>query len=174
MILSTLIRKGGLADVATATPATVATHEGNTGFTVAKVATVAVADPAETEIVPLTEAATLGEYATLTPAEIVESAAMDGVELTLSPTGVIEADGPKEALDHWLHMINDHEPAILTVLQGGENKTAMTPNQEKAIRSWLDHIGEDRSGVICSVLYECRQDPGTLVYFLSRADEVPR
>lgn len=45
MTLSTLIRKGGLAQVATATPATLATQETASAATVAQVATVAVAKP---------------------------------------------------------------------------------------------------------------------------------
>lgn len=43
MTLSMLIRKGGLAEIATATPATLATHEVLDATTVAEVATVAVA-----------------------------------------------------------------------------------------------------------------------------------
>lgn len=45
MTLSNLIRKGGLARIATATPATLATHEAKSTATVAQVATVAVAKP---------------------------------------------------------------------------------------------------------------------------------
>jgi len=43
MTLSNLIRKGGLANIATATPATLATPETSSAATVAQVATVAVA-----------------------------------------------------------------------------------------------------------------------------------
>ena len=50
MTLSALIRKGGLEELATMTPATPATLEGKNGPTVATVATVAVADPPELEI----------------------------------------------------------------------------------------------------------------------------
>jgi hypothetical protein len=45
MTLSNLIRKGGLAQIATATPATLATQETASAATVAEVATVAVASP---------------------------------------------------------------------------------------------------------------------------------
>ena len=47
MILSSLIKKGGLAKVATATHATSATHEAEKSSTVATVATVAVAEKLE-------------------------------------------------------------------------------------------------------------------------------
>jgi len=49
MILSALIRKGGLRQVATATSATGATEEGNKARTVARIATVAVASPQSPE-----------------------------------------------------------------------------------------------------------------------------
>jgi len=45
MILSNLIKKGGLAKIATVTPATIATQETEQVVTVATVATVAVASP---------------------------------------------------------------------------------------------------------------------------------
>lgn len=47
MSISALIRKGGLASLVTATPATLATHGPERAETVAKVATVAVAAPQE-------------------------------------------------------------------------------------------------------------------------------
>ncbi len=50
MKLSTLIQKGGLAEVMTATPATLATQEANQPVTVAEVATVAVASTSEAQI----------------------------------------------------------------------------------------------------------------------------
>jgi len=52
MILSALIKRDGLRELATATHATPATLEGKNGPTVATVATVAVADPPEPEIKP--------------------------------------------------------------------------------------------------------------------------
>jgi hypothetical protein len=50
MTLATLIQKGGITKVATATPATVATQEAEIGRTVAEVATVAVANPEEASL----------------------------------------------------------------------------------------------------------------------------
>ena len=49
MNLSTLIRKGVVSELMTATVATVATQGAKTSGTVARVATVAVADPADSE-----------------------------------------------------------------------------------------------------------------------------
>lgn len=50
MILSALIRKGGLARSATATPATIATHQAGQASSVAAVATVTVAVKPESSI----------------------------------------------------------------------------------------------------------------------------
>ena len=57
MTLSTLIRKGGLAKVATATPATLATQGAVNAGTVAEVASVAVAKLRDDEIDTLSPAA---------------------------------------------------------------------------------------------------------------------
>lgn len=101
MTLSNLIRKGGLAQVATATPATLATQETASAATVAQVATVAVAKP--------------------------------------------------------------QSPA-----------TAMTAEEETAIRTWLAHIRETDPDIIAEVLNQCLADAEARAYFLRRAGEVPR
>ena len=54
MSLLALIKKGGLANVATKTPATIATFDDGQAVTVAPVATVTVATPSEPKIDPLT------------------------------------------------------------------------------------------------------------------------
>lgn len=78
MTLSALIRKGGLAKVATATPATLATQETENAGTVAEVATVAVASPSE---VQFTHTATYG----LTVVAIQETAGPDWPEVEANP-----------------------------------------------------------------------------------------
>ena len=78
MTLSTLIRKGGLAKVATATPATLATQETENAGTVAGVATVAVASPSEGLFAP---PATYG----LTLADIQDAAGPDWCEVEANP-----------------------------------------------------------------------------------------
>jgi len=102
MTLSALIRKGGLAKLATATPATVATEGAVKTVTVAKVATVTVASPPQ--------------------------------------------------------------PAA----------SCMTAEEEAAIQVWLAHIEETDSAEIQSVLDECHADPEARVYYLVRAQELPR
>ena len=105
MTLSALMKKGGLSEVATAIPAAAATEEWRRAGTVARVATVAVANP------PITES---------------------------SPT------------------------------------TAMTANEEGAIRAWLEHIGEIDTAIIAVVLERCRTDAGVREYFIDRSGEVAR
>lgn len=101
MTLSNLIRKGGLAQVATATPATVATQETRSTATVAQVATVAVAKP--------------------------------------------------------------QPPA-----------TAMTAEEETAIRTWLAHIEDTDTNIMEEVLNQCRDDGEARAYFLRRSEEIPQ
>ncbi len=53
----------------------------------------------------------------MTPAEIVEQATADGVNLALSPDGSITATGNQTAVDRWLPAIRDSKPGILCELQ---------------------------------------------------------
>jgi hypothetical protein len=55
MTLSNLIRKGGLSNIATATPATLVTQAASGRLTVAEVATVAVAKPPQPLAMALTD-----------------------------------------------------------------------------------------------------------------------
>ena len=49
----------------------------------------------------------------------------------------------------------------------------LTAEQEAAIRSWLDHIGEHDEAARAECLDACRRDPEARAYFLGRAKEVP-
>jgi hypothetical protein len=48
--------------------------------------------------------------------------------------------------------------------------TAITPKQEKTIRTWLTHIGEPEEDHYI-VLNKCRRNPEALAYYLERATE---
>ena len=69
---------------------------------------------------------------------------------------------------------SDSRPQHSADVQRRISTTAMTAEDEKAIRTWLAHIEESDPGEIQSVLDECRRDPGCLTYFLGRAREIPR
>ena len=117
---------------------------------------------------------TLGVSVTFTPAEIIESAAADGVKLSLSAAGTVKACGDNTAVNRWLPTIRKHKPGILAALRASVNASGMTAKDERAIRAWLANIEETDTNEIQSVLEECRADPGALTYFLGRAAEVPR
>ncbi len=51
------------------------------------------------------------------PAQIIERAIEDGVQLTLSPSGSISAKGDPLAIDRWLPKIKHNKAAIITELQ---------------------------------------------------------
>lgn len=53
----------------------------------------------------------------MTPAEIIEQASADGVNLALSPAGAITAIGDQTAVDKWFTSIRDNKPGILCELQ---------------------------------------------------------
>jgi hypothetical protein len=45
----------------------------------------------------------------------------------------------------------------------------LSAEQERAIRAWLDAIGEDEPLTVDDVLLSCRHDPEALAYYLQRA-----
>lgn len=52
----------------------------------------------------------------MTPAEIVQHAAEDGVTLNLSPSGAIRAAGHSAKVERWLPLIRAHKTALIGVL----------------------------------------------------------
>jgi hypothetical protein len=57
----------------------------------------------------------------MSPAEVIERAAEDGVLIALSPTGSISAKGVQSAIDRWLPAIRQNKAVIITLLQPGED-----------------------------------------------------
>lgn len=51
---------------------------------------------------------------------------------------------------------------------------AMTANEEKAIRAWLEHIEEADAAIIAVVLDRCRVDAGARDYFIGRSGELSK
>jgi len=60
----------------------------------------------------------------MTPLVIIESAAEDGVTLSLSSTGGIKVDGDEQAVRRWQPMIREHKPAILAILRGDASRVS--------------------------------------------------
>jgi len=55
----------------------------------------------------------------MSPAEIIEQAAKDGVLLALSPSGSMSVKGVQSAVDHWLPAIRQSKAAIVLLLRPG-------------------------------------------------------
>jgi hypothetical protein len=57
----------------------------------------------------------------MSPAEVVERAAGDGVLIALSPSGGVSAKGVQSAVDRWLPAIRQNKAAIIRLLRPGED-----------------------------------------------------
>ena len=57
----------------------------------------------------------------MSPAEMIERAAEDGVLIALSPSGSISAKGVRPAIDRWLPAIRQNKAAIIGLLQPGQD-----------------------------------------------------
>ncbi len=96
----------------------------------------------------------------MTPAEMVNVSAAEGVMIRLTPQGGISLKGDSGAVSRWSAVLKSRKPELIAYL-----------TTEKTVTDWLDLIGEDDPAVIGEVLNRCRQDPEALHYFLMRAGE---
>ena len=56
----------------------------------------------------------------MTPAAIIQEAAVDGVMLAKTPSGTLKATGNQAAITRWLPVLRENKPGILAVLEGTE------------------------------------------------------
>ena len=56
----------------------------------------------------------------MSPTEVIERAAEDGVLIALSPSGSISAKGVQSAIDRWLPAIQQNKAAIIRLLRPGD------------------------------------------------------
>jgi hypothetical protein len=169
MRLSNLIRgKNGIKDVATATLATVATVATldfkNTG-TVAKVATVAVANSEKRKTASLKEPDP-GDMAVFW-CWLLHFTDRDPLTVTFSP-----AVSHAEALEQYpdavaAEPVSDHSAA-------DGQPVPLDQADEATIRAWLASVGEDDQTTITEVLEGCRRDAEARRYFIRRAKEAPQ
>jgi hypothetical protein len=151
MSLSNLIRrKGEPVGFATATPATFATQEGERGRTVASVATVAVAKSLQGQAAPPAKVGA-GDTATASHWWLIHFVGLDPLECYF-------ADLATHA-----EILERHPDAVAAA--------PLTANEESAIHSWLDLIGEADPATIAEVIDLCQRDAESRSYFLKRASE---
>ena len=68
----------------------------------------------------------------MNPATIIQELQVDGVSLTLSPSGTIKATGDGAAVNRWLTVIREHKAEIIDVLKVGAGDTAAEPFDREA------------------------------------------
>lgn len=95
----------------------------------------------------------------MTPAEMVNVSAAEGVMIRLTPQGGISLKGDSGVVNRWSAVLKSRKSDLIACL-----------TIEKTVTDWLDRIGEDDPAVIAEVLNRCRQNPEALTYFLWRAN----
>ena len=173
MTLSALIRKRDTGNVATAIPAIFATDGRDSGATVARIATVAVANPKEEKTAP----AIVGTV--MVPFDPLKGKA---------PRQKVDAGDTVNASCWWLLHYPDRdslevaccpevshavilerhpdavaaEPFTPTIRQAS---APLTASEEAAIRAWLALIVETDPATIAEVIGQCQRDADARAYF---------
>ena len=166
MSLSNLIRrKSDPVRFATATPATIATLEGEKGRTVASVATVAVAKSGQGQTAPPVKVSP-GGTATASRWWLIHYVDRDLLEVACCPEAT-----HAEILERYPEAVAA-EPYTPT---GRQLSAPMTAEEETAIRAWLKLIEETDPATIAEVIGRCQRDADARAYFTGRAAaELPK
>jgi hypothetical protein len=158
MTLSALIRKRDTGNLATATPAISATQPKEEAATVARIATVAVANPKEEKTAP---PAKVGAVDAATASRWWRIHYHDhDVEVCCCPEAThagILGEFPDAVAA---------EPFTPTARQPS---APLTASEEAAIRAWLALIGETDPATIAAVIDHCQRDADARDYFAGRA-----
>ena len=155
MTLSALIRKRDTGSLATAIPAISATQPKGEAGTVARIATVAVANPKEEKTAPLAKVGA-GDTATASCWWLIHYPDCDPLEVACYPE-VTHADILERHPDAVAA-----EPFTPTIRQPS---APMTAHEETAIRAWLALIEETDPAIIAEVIGRCQRDADARDYF---------
>lgn len=90
-----------------------------------------------------------------------------------TPTAVTAVPQPDDS-ESSRDSIGSNGSAPVAASREIEADSAMTAEQESAIRSWLAQIEETDEAIIAHVLNRCRQDMEARDYFIRRVTEIPR
>ncbi len=165
MTLSNLIRKRDTGSIATAIPAIPATQPKGEAATVARIATVAVANPKEEKTASPAKVGA-GEAATASRWWLIHYPDRDPVEVACCPEAT-HAD----ILERYPDAVAA-EPFTPTIRQAS---APLTASEEKAIRAWLALIEETDLATIAEVIGQCQRDAEARDYFTGRAAaELPK
>ena len=159
MTLSALIRKRDTGNPATAIPAISATQSKGEAATVARIATVAVANPKEEKTAPPAKVGA-GDTATASRWWLIHYPDRDPVEVACCPEAT-HADILERHPDAVAA-----EPFTPTIRQPS---APLTASEETAIRAWLALIEETDPATIAEVIGQCQRDADARDYFMVRA-----
>jgi hypothetical protein len=155
MSLLSRLREKQAVKVATATPATFATHEGERGRTVASVATVVVAKSLQGKAAS-PAIVSPGDTATASRWWLIHYPDRDPVEVACCP------DATHAEILEWHPDAVAAQPFIPTIRQPS---SPMTASEEMAIRAWLALIEETDPATIAEVIGQCQRDADSRDYF---------
>ena len=153
MTLSALIRKRDTGNLATAIPAIFATQPKGKAATVARIATVAVANPKEEKTAPSETLARHWKW-------IIHFTDHEPLTSTFSP----EATHAEV-----LAQFPDAVAAEPVAHPAASALPALTAEEEEAIRAWLALIEETDPATIAEVIGQCQRDADARGYFTGRA-----
>ena len=165
MTLSALIRKRDTGSLATAIPAISATQPKGKAATVARIATVAVANPIDEKTAPPVIVSPR-DTATASRCWLIHFRDLEPVEMIVSPPAthaeILERHPDAVAAEPFTPIIR--QPSV-----------PITPEEETAIRAWLALIEETDPATIAEVIGQCQGDADARDYFTGRAAaELPK
>ncbi len=165
MTLSNLIRKRDTVSIATAIPAISAIQPKGEAATVARIATVAVANPKEEKTAPPAKVGA-GDTATASRWWLIHYPDRDPVQAACCPEAT-----HAEILERHPDAVAA-EPFTPTIRQPS---APLTAEEETAIRAWLVRIEETDPATIAEVIGQCQRDADARDYFTGRAAaELPK
>lgn len=165
MTLANLIRKRDTGNLATAIPAISATQPKEEAATVARIATVAVANPKEEKTAPPAKVGA-GDTATASRWWLIHYRDRDPLEVACCPEAT-HAD-----ILEWHPDAVAAEPFTPSIRQPS---APLTASEETAIRVWLAVIEETDPATIAEVIGQCQRDAYERDYFTGRAAaELPK
>jgi hypothetical protein len=79
----------------------------------------------------------------MTPATIIETAAAEGVVLTLLPSGAIKAAGDQVAVARWLPIIREQKSGIVEMLREADNDPVKPTPADGRMNKMTDRLRDD-------------------------------
>lgn len=103
----------------------------------------------------------------MTPIQIIQQAAADGVVLRRSPAGTIKARGEQAAVERWLPVIRENKPGILVALEQTQDDPPLPDPVAEARLQRVIAMLDARPGIRYAVLANTEVDPGVVIITLA-------